>query len=160
MLIKSRSRQDSEAATSSLDDFISLDESISIDNLTLSPTHYIEKATSAAKHYLPTSTGDAVGALGSTIGHVATKASKKVADAQSMASDTVIRTRERASSFLETIKRTGNNKEQENRPPTPQFVANAEQFLYDDQISFGNRSASTSSEDLRSEIVSIKDQVK
>ena len=49
------------------------------------------------------------------------KASQKVVDAQSKASETVYRTRERASSFLTTIRRSNTLTSREDIPRTPQF---------------------------------------
>ena len=43
LLVKVRLKPDLETSVS-IDDVISLDESISLDNLSLSPTHYMEKA--------------------------------------------------------------------------------------------------------------------
>jgi hypothetical protein len=143
-------RPDFETSVS-IDDVISLDGSISIDNcnVTLSPSHYIGKATTAARSYLPTTAGDAVGIIGSTVGGVADKATKKVADAQNKATDTVIKTRDRASSFLGVIRQRSTTTSSRDdipvsRPMTPQYVS---QFVYDDQIETA-RSTSTSSEDL------------
>ena len=113
LLVKTRLRRDSET-TVSIDDVISLDDSISLDNLSLSPTHYIEKAANVANvamTYLPSSVEATVA-----------KASQKVVDAQSKASETVYRTRERASSFLTTIRRSNTLTSREDIPrPPPQF---------------------------------------
>ena len=70
----------------SVDDVISLDESVSIDSVgTLSPTHYIEKATNVAMSYLP-STNE-------VIDQVANRATVAKDVAQNIAADTVHRTR-------------------------------------------------------------------
>ena len=116
-----------------MEDVISLDDSVSIDNLqALSPTHYIEKAI----NYLP---NDAV----EVFEHVATKASKKVVDAQNKASETVIKTRERASSFLYSIR--------SNASLTSREDLSLETTVTD------SRSVSSSSEDLRSEATAKPD---
>ena len=155
----------------SIDDVISLDESTSIDNVTLSPTHYIEKATTAAKSYLPTSAGDAVERLGSTVGEVANIASKKVTDNVQYATNKASQTRVRASSFLgtisDTIKRSGTVTSRDDldsprgeRPPTPQYLNN-DSFAYEEEPSnmVDAKSASTSSEDVRVDQRSIVDSM-
>ena len=135
LLIKTRSRSRLDSSVS-IEDVISLDESVSIDNLTLSPTHYIEKAI----NYLP---NDAV----EVFEHVATKATKKVADAQTKASETVHKTRERASSFLYSIRSNAS-------------LTSREDISLDIPVSTpdGRDSRSTtSSEDLRSEATAKPD---
>lgn len=90
--MKTRLRPELESSVS-IDDVVSLDENVSLDNAAISPTHYIEKATNVAMTYLPSSVEATV-----------VKASQKVADAGNKASETVYRTRERASSFLGAIR--------------------------------------------------------
>ena len=115
-----------------MEDVISLDESVSIDNLpALSPTHYIEKAI----NYLP---NDAV----EVFEHVANKASQKVVDAQNRASETVTKTRERASSFLYSIRSNASLTSREDLS-----------LLETEKDSKSN----TSSEDLRSEATAKPD---
>ena len=136
-----KARLQSESETSiSIDDVVSLEDDVSIDNLNLSPTHYIEKATNVAMTYLPSSVEATVA-----------KASQKVSE---KASETVIRTRERASSFLETIRRSNTLTSREDIP-RPQF----EQHFDTDHLSIDTRSTSTSSEDLRSEATAKNDSV-
>ncbi len=139
----------------SIDDVIAVGDSESLDNVTLSPTHYIEKATSAAKNYLPTAAAGTVDLLGSTVSEVADKATKKVTDNVHYAKT---KTRERASSFLgtisDTIKRSGTISSRDDldspRPPTPQYLS-SDSFAYEEEASnLGDaKSASTSSEDVR-----------
>ena len=105
LLVKTRVQSEPETSVS-VDDVVSLDESVSIENLNLSPSHYIvEKATNVAKTYLPSSVEATVA-----------KASQKVSDAQSKTYETVYRTRERASSFLETIRRSNTLTSREDIP--------------------------------------------
>ena len=60
--------------------------------------------------------------LPSTVEATVAKASQKVSDAQSKASETVYRTRERASSFLTTIRdRSGTLTSRDDIPRPPQF---------------------------------------
>ena len=85
LLIKTKLRPELETSVS-VDDVISLDESVSIDSVgTLSPTHYIEKATNVAMSYLP-STNE-------VIDQVANRATVAKDVAQNIAADTVHRTR-------------------------------------------------------------------
>ncbi len=137
LLVKTRQRAELETSVS-VEDVISLDESVSIDSMNLSPTHYyIGKATNAAMTYLPSSVEATVA-----------KASQKVADAQSKASETVHRTRDRASSFLGAIRRSNTltSRDDIQQPPYDPFSG-----VFEDRLSLDTRSTSTSSEDLRSE---------
>ena len=59
LLIKTKLRPELETSVS-VEDVISLDESVSIDSVMLSPSHYIEKATNVAMNYLPSEVIDQV----------------------------------------------------------------------------------------------------
>ena len=63
LLVKTRLKPDFETSVS-IDDVVSLDDSTSLENLSLSPTHYIEKAANVAvglgSTYLPSSAQDRI----------------------------------------------------------------------------------------------------